>query len=81
MIPFHNGSATLNIDQQLGAGGRGRAESYQESSIIRKPRHTCCEFHSQLTPSSFLYIIRKYPRFSFSLTYRETLLSRHWSKK
>lgn len=50
-------------------------ESYQESSIIRKPRHTCCEFHSRLTPSSFLYIMCKHSRFSFSLAYRETLLN------
>lgn len=32
MIPFHNGSATLNIDQQLGAGGQ--RESGKLSRII-----------------------------------------------
>lgn len=54
MIPSRN--AVQHRPTTLEMVGIEQRESYQESSIIRKPRHTCCEFHSQLTPSYFLCV-------------------------
>lgn len=61
MIPFHNGSATLNIDQQLGAGGQ--RESGKLSRIINHSETAAHVLRIPFTINTFLLSLH-YPQIS-----------------